>query len=95
MDMKKWFKQAGLGMMVHWGLYSVLGGEYKGRRVKDYAEWIGSFMRIPNCEYEALAKIFNPIKIRAHKTKIGIEAIKIFSGPFLSLIFPHFLTTNV
>ena len=65
MDNRSWFKEAQYGMMAHWGLYSLLGGEYKGRRVRDYAEWIGSFMRIPNCEYEALAKIFNPIYFNA------------------------------
>ena len=29
MDMRKWFKEAQYGMMVHWGLYSLLAGEYK------------------------------------------------------------------
>ena len=33
MDNKLWFKEAEYGMMAHWGLYSLLGGEYKGRRV--------------------------------------------------------------
>lgn len=65
MDNKQWFKQAQYGMMAHWGLYSLLGGEYKGRRVLDYAEWIQSNMPIPNSEYEQLAKIFNPIYFNA------------------------------
>lgn len=65
MDNKLWFKEAQYGMMAHWGLYSLLGGEYKDRRVRDYAEWIGSFMPIPNSEYEKLAKIFNPIYFNA------------------------------
>ena len=30
--MRKWFKEAQYGMMVHWGLYSLLGGEYKETR---------------------------------------------------------------
>ena len=38
MDNRTWFKQAGYGMMAHWGLYSLLAGEYRGRRVNDYAE---------------------------------------------------------
>ncbi len=65
MDNKQWFKQAQYGMMAHWGLYSLLGGEYKGRRVLDYAEWIQSNMPIHNSEYEQLAKIFNPIYFNA------------------------------
>lgn len=52
-------------MMAHWGLYSLLGGEYKGRRVDDYAEWIQSFMPIKSEEYSALAKVFNPIYFNA------------------------------
>ena len=65
MDNRTWFKQAQCGMMVHWGLYSLLAGEWRGRRVRDYAEWIQSFMPIPNAEYEQLAKCFNPVYFNA------------------------------
>ena len=61
MDNRTWFKQAGYGMMAHWGLYSLLGGEYRGRRVEGYAEWIQSFMPIPNDEYARLTKCFDPV----------------------------------
>lgn len=67
MNNRDWFKSAQYGMMVHWGLYSLLGGEYQGRRVRDYAEWIQSYMPIPNAEYEKLAKVFNPIYFDADK----------------------------
>jgi len=63
----KWFKEAKYGMMAHWGLYSLLAGEYRGKRVKDYAEWIQSYMAIPNAEYELLAKSFNPIYFNAEE----------------------------
>ena len=33
MTNKEWFKNAGFGLMIHWGLYSVLGGEYQGKRI--------------------------------------------------------------
>lgn len=65
MDNRTWFKQAQYGMMVHWGLYSLLAGEYRGRRVRDYAEWIQSYMPIPNDEYALLAKSFNPVYFNA------------------------------
>lgn len=61
MDNRQWFKEAGYGMMVHWGLYSLLAGEYRGRQVRDYSEWAQSYFRIPNAEYELLAKAFNPV----------------------------------
>ena len=48
-------------MMVHWGLYSLLGGEYRRRKVVDYAEWAQSYFRIPNAEYEKLGLAFNPV----------------------------------
>ena len=47
-------------MMAHWGLYSLLGGEHQGRRVKNYAEWIQSAMASPNREYARLADCFQP-----------------------------------
>ena len=61
MNNVEFFKTAGYGMMMHFGLYSILGGEYKGKQGHKYAEWIGAHFAIPNAEYEQLAKIFNPI----------------------------------
>ncbi len=57
----KWFKEAKYGLMLHFGLYSVLGGVYKGKRSDYYAEWIQSYCAIPNAEMERIAKTFNPI----------------------------------
>lgn len=57
----KWFKEAQYGMMIHWGLYSLLAGEYRGQSSSSYAEWIQSKLQIPNAEYEKLATIFKPI----------------------------------
>ena len=70
MDNKAWFKTAGFGMMVHFGLYSVLGGEYKGKRLPDRvnnAEWIQHALQIPNKEYEKLKDVFNPIYFNAEE----------------------------
>ena len=33
MTNREWFKQAKFGMMVHFGLYSIIGGEWKGQRM--------------------------------------------------------------
>ena len=59
--MKKWFKEAQYGMMAHWGLYSMLAGEWRGKFCGSYAEWIQSDMAIPNREYAQLAECFNPV----------------------------------
>ena len=59
---KKWFKEAQFGMMAHWGLYTLLGGEWNGKPGRRaYAEWIQWGERIPMKEYAALAKAFNPV----------------------------------
>ncbi len=53
-------------MMIHFGLYSVLGGEYKGKRMGNtIGEWAQAYFRIPNAEYAQLAKAFNPICFNA------------------------------
>jgi alpha-L-fucosidase len=59
---KKWFREANFGMMAHWGLYTLLGGEWKGRSGEHpYGEWIMNSCRIPLKEYAELAKAFSPI----------------------------------
>jgi alpha-L-fucosidase len=66
-----WWREARFGMFIHWGLYSELGGEWKGF---DYgkemggasAEWIMLSAGIPRDEYAALAAKFNPVKFDAH-----------------------------
>lgn len=67
MTAQEWFKEAQYGMMVHWGLYSLLGGEYKGEHSCSYAEWIQSYFRIPVAEYDKLATAFNPIYFNAEE----------------------------
>ena len=43
MDNKAWFKQAGFGMMVHWGLYALPAGEWQGQRMPTIGEWVQSY----------------------------------------------------
>ncbi|MBO7761525.1 MAG: alpha-L-fucosidase [Clostridia bacterium] len=62
MTNKEWFKQAKFGMFIHWGLYSVLGGQWKhGPYYPYYGEWIQNRLQIPIKEYEPLTAAFNPI----------------------------------
>ena len=67
MDSKKWFREAKFGMMIHWGLYSLPAGEWKGRRMSDIGEWCQQYFRIPNAEYGRLAGIFDPILFDAEE----------------------------
>lgn len=67
MDSKTWFKEAKFGMIIHWGLYSLLGGEWKGQRIKTIGEWAMHRYQIPLSEYTQLANIFNPIYFNAEE----------------------------
>lgn len=75
MTNKEWFKSAKFGMMIHWGLYSLPAGEWKGRRMVDIGEWCQQYFRIPNAEYQKLAGIFNPICFNAEEwVKLALDA---------------------
>jgi alpha-L-fucosidase len=63
----QWWREARFGMFIHWGLYAVPAGEWKGQRSKEIGEWIMSWANIPRAEYEPLASQFNPIKFDAAK----------------------------
>jgi alpha-L-fucosidase len=60
-----WWRDSRFGMFIHWGLYAVPAGDYKGTRSKDIGEWIMSWANIPRAEYEQFAKRFNPVKFDA------------------------------
>ena len=57
-----WFREAKFGMFIHWGVYSVPAGTYKGKKVPALGEWIMANGKIPMAEYQAYAKEFNPVK---------------------------------
>lgn len=61
----EWFRDARFGMFIHWGLYAVPAGEWKGKPVEGIAEWIQSKAQIPVAEYEPLKDQFNPVKYDA------------------------------
>ena len=60
------FNENKYGMFIHWGLYSTLGGVWKGASMEDggkgprVAEWIMRRKEIPRAEYAELANNFNP-----------------------------------
>ena len=75
MNNKEWFKQAKFGMMIHWGLYALPAGEWKGRRMPYQGEWCQQYFRIPNAEYRKLASIFNPICFDAEEwARLAVDA---------------------
>jgi len=65
MTNREFFAQNKYGMMSHWGLYTLLGGEWRGKIAPDYAEWIQARFAIPNADYHQLVKAFNPLFFNA------------------------------
>ena len=61
----QWWRDARFGMFIHWGLYSIPAGEWKGVEYPQIGEWIMKNAKIPVAEYEKLAKQFNPVKFSA------------------------------
>lgn len=60
-----WFREAKFGMFIHWGLYAIPAGIWKGKEIPGIGEWIMFRARIPVKEYAQLAKQFNPVKFNA------------------------------
>ena len=61
----RWFREAKFGLFIHWGLYSIPAGEWKGQPIAGIGEWIMNRAKIPVKEYEQLAAQFNPAKFNA------------------------------
>lgn len=63
----EWWKDAKFGMFVHWGVYSLPAGEWKGKKVSGYAEHLMRKEKISRAEYLDLAHRFNPLKFNAEE----------------------------
>jgi len=62
-----WWKEARFGLFIHWGLYAVPAGEWKGEKIPGISEWIMLRAEIPVKEYEKLVEEFNPVKFNAEE----------------------------
>lgn len=70
-EAKEAFNDAKFGMFIHWGLYAIPGGIWKGKKMEELkgpkvAEWIQFGAEIPRAEYAQLAKQFNPTQFDAN-----------------------------
>ena len=63
----KWWKEAKFGMFIHWGVYSLPGGEWKGKKVSGYSEHLMRKEKIARGEYLELAKRFDPVLFNAEQ----------------------------
>lgn len=57
-----WWHEAKFGMFIHWGVYSMYGGVYKGyQQARGDAAWIENRCKIPVAEYRENARRFDPV----------------------------------
>jgi alpha-L-fucosidase len=61
----EWFRAARFGMFIHWGLYAIPAGIWKGQAIEGIGEWLMLRARVPVTEYERLAPQFNPTRFDA------------------------------
>lgn len=61
----QWWREAKFGMFVHWGVYSLAAGEWKGKQVEGYSEHLMRKEKISRADYLKLAKDFNPVSFNA------------------------------
>ncbi len=62
-----WWRQARFGMFIHWGLYSVAAGEWRGQIPNSTAEWIQNVLKIPSSQYQTLVAQFDPEQFDARR----------------------------
>lgn len=60
-----WWREARFGMFIHWGLYALPAGSWKGEEFEGIGEWVMFKERISIAEYEELASQFNPVEFDA------------------------------
>jgi alpha-L-fucosidase len=94
-----WFRHDKFGMFIHWGLYSIPAGEWKGEQIPGIGEWIMNRAKIPVIEYEQLAKQFNPDRFDAEQwvklaKDAGIKYIVITSKHHDGFAMYHSMTSK-
>ena len=61
----QWWQDARFGMFIHWGLYAIPAGQWKGKT--NHAEWIRHSAHIPIDEYDKFVDQFNPTQFNAEQ----------------------------
>jgi alpha-L-fucosidase len=73
---RAWFRDAKLGMFIHWGVYSQLGR----------GEWVMENTRMSVAAYEPLAATFNPVKFDAQE---WVSVAKAAGAKYITITSRH------
>ena len=65
-----WWRKAKFGLFIHWGVFAVPAGEYRGkpvpgRFVSPFSEWLMFNAQVPVADYRKFAAEFNPTSFDA------------------------------
>ena len=76
------FRDHRLGLFIHWGLYSIPGGEWKGKVYPGAAEWLKSWANVSSDEWMQLMQQWNPRNFRPREwaktaRQMGVRYVKI------------------
>src|SRR5437764_3702184 len=58
----EWYRAARFGMFIHWGLYAIPAGQWRGQQIPGIGEWLMLRARVPVAEYGPLPAQLNPGK---------------------------------
>ena len=86
MSKMDWFREAKYGLFIHWGIYSIPGGEWKGQPAPHGSEWMMRNLEIPFKDYSRLADIFNPEQLDA---RFYVKKAKEWGMKYLVLTAKH------
>lgn len=56
-----WFTEGKYGLFIHFGLFSILAGEFEGKRTRGLSEWILLNDKVPEEAYNQLVDTFDPV----------------------------------
>ena len=62
-----WFREAKYGLFIHWGLYAIPAGEWKGRRSLGLGEWIMNRSQDPGAGVRAARAAVQPGEVRRRR----------------------------
>ncbi len=69
-----WWREAKFGLFIHWGLYAIPAGDWKGDTIPGIGEWIMQRAEIPVAEYEQLADAVQPGQVRRRRVGFAGQA---------------------
>lgn len=85
-DLLAWWREARFGLFIHWGLYAVHAGVWRGKPVPYIGEWMMFREKIPVATYEKFAAQFNP---RHFDAKAWVKLAKDAGQRYLVITSKH------